>query len=65
MTLTYSDNRYGDTYTIYIDDYGNFLQALRYVDTIGRDPILYEKLSDLPDAHRNAIEHLIQSTFFK
>lgn len=58
MTLRHV-SRSGDTYEIELDDEGNFSSAVRFMDQIGRDPIHYEKLSDLPIPHVPEIEHLI------
>lgn len=37
-----------------------FDQALRYVGTVGRDPVVYDTLEDIPEPHRSEIEHLIE-----
>lgn len=58
--LRYYDERFGDTYEIYVDPTtGEFESAARSVEGIGRDPIYYDKLSELPPVARNAIENLI------
>lgn len=61
FTITYYDVRYGDTYHIDVDREGNFLAAVRYVAAVGRDPIVFSYLADLPRAHRPAIERKIES----
>jgi hypothetical protein len=58
----YTDNRFGDIYEIYTnDETGEFQSAVRSVDTIGRDPIYYDKLAEIPQPQRNAIENLLWS----
>jgi hypothetical protein len=57
--LSYYDFRHGDTYNIFLDEEGEFLSALRYVSSIGRDPIVYSALADIPEPHRSAIEREI------
>lgn len=54
------DERYGDVYEVYTDRDGNFLSACRSVEAIGRDPIYYDRLEDIPPQPRNAIENRIQ-----
>jgi hypothetical protein len=58
--LRYYDPRYGDTYEIYLNRDGTFLSAARSVEAIGRSPIYYDKLVEIPPFHRNAIETLIE-----
>jgi len=61
MYLRHYDNRFGDTYEIYINDQsGNFEGALRSLEGIGRSSIFYDNMSEIPPVQRNAIEHLIQ-----
>lgn len=56
----HTDNRFGDIYEIYTDDEsGDFQSAVRSVDAIGRDPIYYDKLEEIPQPQRNAIENLL------
>lgn len=56
----YYDPRYGDTYEIYLSPSdGAFLSAYRSVEQIGRDPIYYDSLSEIPPSHRNEIEAMI------
>lgn len=58
--LRYYDERYGDLYEIYVDPLtGDFQAASRSVEGVGRDPIYYDKLCELPPAARNEIENLI------
>lgn len=57
--LTYYDRRFGDTYEIFLTPTGEFSSVLRYVEAVGRDPIVYDFLSEIPAAQRNAIECLI------
>lgn len=59
MTLTYDDIRYGDRYEIELSHAGDFLHALRFVDRIGRDPIPYDRLSDIPQPHQHEIRQRI------
>lgn len=58
-TLTYDCPRFGDRYEIELDPSGSFAFATRFVDGIGRDPITYSTLSDIPTPHIQAIERLI------
>jgi hypothetical protein len=58
--LRYYDSRYGDMYEIYLNVDGSFLSAARSVEALGRNPIYYDKLADIPPFHRNAIETLIE-----
>lgn len=55
----YYDPRYGDTYEVYTDHDGDFLSTCRSVEAIGRDPIYYDHIEDIPPLHRNAIENEI------
>lgn len=57
--LRYYDPRFGDTYEIYLTLDGVFHSACRSVEQIGRDPIYYDALEDIPQPHRNAIEQMI------
>ena len=58
--LRYFDDRYGDHYEVYFDSTtGEFQGATRSIGEIGRDPIYYDLLSELPPFHRNQIEHQI------
>ncbi len=58
--LRYYDPRYGDVYEVYLSaEDGSFESACRSVDTLGRDPIYYDALEDIPVVQRNAIEQLI------
>lgn len=59
MTLTYDDPRYGDRYEVELSPTGVFLSAVRFVEGIGRDPIVYDKLSHVPQPHQNELQHLI------
>lgn len=58
--LRYYDQRYGDTYEIYLDAEGGFLSAARSVDKIGNRPIFYDSMEDIPAYHRSVIEGLIE-----
>jgi hypothetical protein len=58
--LRYYDERYGDLYEIYLTPNGSFLSAARSVEAIGREPIYYDKLNDIPQFHRHTIETLIE-----
>ncbi len=61
MYLRHYDNRFGDTYEIYVNDQtGEFEGALRSMEGIGRSTIHYENLKEIPPVQRNAIEHMIQ-----
>lgn len=57
-SFTFYDTRSGDTFVIELED-GDFAYALRYVIGIGRDPIQYNHLIDVPEPHRSTIEHKI------
>lgn len=59
VILVYDDPRFGDRYEIDLSDNGDFLSAVRFVDKIGRDPIVYDALSEIPQPHRNEIEQRI------
>ncbi len=62
MTFSYFNKRSGDTYEITYDETTfAFLSANRYVDGIGRDPIYYDTLAEVPPSHRSAIEHILWS----
>lgn len=58
-TLSYYDPRHADTYVVDLDDLGEFLCARRYVVGIGRDPIVYESLADVPAVAKANIEQKI------
>jgi len=55
-SFSYYDPRHADTYVIELDGDGEFLCALRYVTDIGRDPIIYDHLADVPQPIRSALE---------
>lgn len=56
----YFDTRFGDIYEVYTDDVtGEFESAVRNLDSLGRDPISYTRLQDIPQPQRNAIENLL------
>lgn len=55
-TFTFYDPIFGDTYHIDVDEEGEFIQATRYVEAVGRNPIVYDFIADLPRAHRALIE---------
>jgi hypothetical protein len=57
--LRYFDQRYGDLYEVYFDDTGKFESAMRSTGDIGRDPIYYASLNELPIIQREQIEYLI------
>lgn len=59
MTLIYDDVRYGDRYEIELSPCGDFLHALRFVDRIGRDPISYDRITDIPNPHQHEIRQRI------
>lgn len=60
--LRYYDDRYGDLYEIYVSDVtGEFEGASRSVEAIGRDPIYYDHLGEIPVAHRGEIENLVEA----
>lgn len=56
--FTLYDSRHGDTFVIEIED-GEFVSALRYTIGIGRDPIQYNDLADLPEPYQTQIENEI------
>lgn len=58
-TLVYDDVRFGDRYEIELDEFGCFHAAMRYVDRLGADPIVYTRLADIPQPHRHQIEQRI------
>jgi hypothetical protein len=58
--IRYYDKRYGDLYEVYLDDdTGAFESAMRSTGDIGRDPIYYASLNELPIIQREQIEYLI------
>lgn len=57
--FTYSDPRYGDFYEVYTDHEGNFHSARRSTGPMGREPLYYDNLLDIPPYHRNEIVGLI------
>lgn len=58
--LRYYDERFGDLYEIYTNpDDGSFHSARRSTEAIGRDPIYYDDLNEVPPVHRHHIEELI------
>ena len=57
--LTYHDVRFGDTYSLFLDDDGTFIGAIRYLGHIGGDSISYDQLSQIPVCHQPAISDLI------
>lgn len=57
--LSYYDQRHGDTYVVTIDSEGEFICAKRYLVGVGRDPIVYDSLADVPIAHKANIEQKI------
>ena len=60
MTIEYFDPRFGDTYVVTMDGIPfRVTRVLRYVDRIGRDPIPYDRVEDLPARARTAVEQLI------
>lgn len=63
-TLSYYDPRHADTYVVTIDSEGEFICAKRYLVGVGRDPIVYESLADVPQPHKNAIEQKIIETIY-
>lgn len=58
-SLSYYDPRHADTYVIELEDDGSFAYANRYVVEVGRAPITYEHLADIPLVHRAKIEEEI------
>lgn len=59
INLTYYDERFGDRYEIELDEFHDFVEALRFVEGVGRTPIPYYNLSHIPPFHQRAIEQLI------
>jgi hypothetical protein len=60
MTLEYVDLRFGDTFIIDIDlPSGEVHGIVRYIDRIGRDPIYYDVVEELPGRVREEIQTLI------
>lgn len=56
----YTDQRFGDIYEVYTDDEsGEFQSAVRSFDRIGHDSIYYDRLVEIPQPQRNAIENLL------
>lgn len=61
ITLTFTDERFGDTFVLDVDRDGTIHSIVRYVDRVGRDPIYYEAVSELPHRVQAPIEELIQT----
>ena len=57
--LVYIDQRSGDVFEVFTDFDGEFEQALRFVDRIGIDPIIYDRLCDIHDGARHEIEGML------
>lgn len=55
--INYFDERTGDLYVVQVTPSGDFAHALRYVDRVGREVVVYEHLTELPSYVRVAIEH--------
>jgi hypothetical protein len=60
-TLTYYDARFCDTYHIHTLC-GRFIYAVRYVGRIGVDGIVYDSLTEIPEAAREGIKQVMQET---
>jgi hypothetical protein len=54
-SLTFDDDRTGDTYTIYLTSEGQFESAHRFIDRVGSNPIVYNTIESIPESHRNDI----------
>lgn len=59
MKVSYIDDRFGDVYEVEVLPDGRFLHAVRFVDAIGRDPIHYSRLSDIPSPHHEGVTQAI------
>jgi len=59
MTLIHEDPRSGDRYEVEATDSGVFVSAVRHIDGVGRNPIIYERLAAVPQPAQNTIQHLI------
>lgn len=59
MNIVYVDSRFGDRYELTLSPTGEFVSAIRYIDEIGRDPILYTSLAELNPHHKFQIEQII------
>lgn len=59
MTVTYTDERFGDTFVIDTDTAGVVYGIVRYVEQLGRDPIYYDTVEELPRRVQEPIEELI------
>ena len=57
--ILWHDNRYGDSYDIYLDDNHQFEMAVRYRERLGVNGIVYHTISELPDHHRKTIEQIV------
>jgi hypothetical protein len=53
--LKYYDSRTGSSYTVVINERGQFEHALRYAGRIGFDAIRYDRLEDVPEPYRSDI----------
>lgn len=58
-SFSFYDPRHADTYVVELEDDGSFAYANRYVVELGRAPITYEHLADIPIMHRAKIEEKI------
>lgn len=61
MTLTFDDIRSGDRYELELLLDGEVSSCLRFVEGIGRDPIVYDELTQIPQPQRSLIEQKIWS----
>lgn len=58
-TFSYYDNRWHDTYHI-VHLNGRFVHALRFVDGLLTQPIVYDRLAELPQPARNDVEQRLE-----
>lgn len=57
-SFTIYDARHGATFVVELED-GEFAHALCYVIGIGRDPIIYSELGDIPEPMQGQISDKI------
>lgn len=59
MTLTHDDEHTLDRYEVETTATGVFICAMRFIGDLGRDPIFYDSLADVPQPSQNEIQQKI------
>ena len=57
--IRFYDERFADTYDIFLDDTMEFDYAIRWTDRIGVNPIHYDEVKELPGIHQYMVEDAI------